>query len=129
MSPCASRHEPKDVVARLIEILSGDRPLAAADDVLDRGVVIHVDGADTHRGRGRWKRWVHLMRERGGLSGLRFEPAAMEVTADLVRVTFRWSGELRRGGERRRSPTINTVQYRVTDGRIVEIWTHTANYV
>ena len=124
-----SAHDGRTVVARLIEVLSGDKTLAEADACLDRDVVIHVDDAETHRGLGLWKRWVHLMRERGRLRDLRFEPATVDVTGDLVRVTFRWAGQPRRGGETGRPRTTNTVQYRVTDGSITEIWTRKANYV
>ena len=114
-------------VTRVIEMLSGDRPLGPAEAWLDRLVVIHVDDAETHRGLGLWKRWVHLMRQRGRLRDLRFEAEAVDVEGDLVRVTFRWAGQVRRGHAGRR--TINHVQYRVTDGRVIEIWTRKANYV
>ena len=87
------------VVARLIAVLSGDRPLAEVGACLDPHVVIHVDDAETHRGIGLWKRWVHLMRERGRLRDLRFVPVAMDVAGDVVDVTFRWSGEPRRSEE------------------------------
>jgi hypothetical protein len=123
-------HDTADaVVARVIALLSGDRALALADEWLDREVIIHVDDAETHRGLGLWKRWVHLMRERGRLRNLRFEPASTDVRDDLVRVTFRWSGTPRRGRDSGRPRTLNTVQYRVRDGSVVEIWTRKANYV
>lgn len=124
-----SEGDGRPVVSRLIAVLSGDQPLAAAGACLDRHVVIHVDDSETHQGLALWKRWVHLMRERGRLRGLRFEPATMAVTGDLVRVTFHWSGQPRRGRGSGRPRTINTVQYRVSDGRIAEIWTRKANYV
>jgi hypothetical protein len=129
MSRSASGYDVPAVVGRLIEILSGDRALGEADGCLDRGVVIHVDDAETHRGIALWKRWVHLMRERGRLRGLRFDPAAVDVTGDVVRVTFRWSGEIGRGRDSGRPATVNTVRYRVRDGSITEIWTRKANYV
>jgi ketosteroid isomerase-like protein len=129
MSRFVSHDTAEEVVARVIALLSGEGTLARADQCLDREVVIHVDDAETHRGIGLWKRWVHLMRERGRLRDLRFEPATVEVSGDLVRVTFRWSGERRRGRETGRPRTTNTVQYRVKDGRVVEIWTRKANYV
>jgi hypothetical protein len=125
----AAELDARTVVARLIAVLSGDGPLADAEACLDRAVVIHVDGAETHRGIVLWKRWVHLMRERGRLRDLRFEPDTMHVTADVVAVTFRWSGTVRGVRDAARPRTINRVQYRVQDGRIVEIWTHKANYV
>lgn len=117
------------VVARLIAVLSGDRPIAEVGACLDPDVVIHVDAAETHRGIGLWKRWVHLMRERGRLRDLRFVPVAMDVAGDVVDVTFRWSGEPRRGRSSGREPTVNRVRYRVAGARIGEIWTHKANYV
>ncbi len=129
MSRSVSPHEAPEVVGRLIQILSGDETLAAAGECLDHGVVIHVDDSEIHHGVALWKRWVHLMRERGRLRDLRFDPAAMGVTGDLVRVTFRWSGEIRRGRDTGRPRTVNTVQYRVQDGSITEIWTRKANYV
>lgn len=132
MSRPVSQREAREVVSHLIQMLSGDKPLAEADECLDRAVVIHVDDAEIHRGVALWKRWVHLMRECGRLQDLRFEPATMDVTGDvtgdLVRVTFRWSGETRRGRETGRPRTSNRVQYRVQDGRITEIWTRKANY-
>ena len=97
MSRPASRLETPEAVARIIELLSGDRPLDAAEACLDPAVIIHVDGVETHRGLPLWKRWVHLMRERGRLRDLRFERQAVDVDGDLVRVTFRWSGRERRG--------------------------------
>jgi ketosteroid isomerase-like protein len=117
------------VVLRLLEILSGDRPLAEAGQCLDPAVVIHVDDGETWRGIPVWKRWVHLMRERGRLADLRFEPLAVDVTVDVVWVTFRWAGRLRRGREAGRPRTTNTVGYRLRDGIITEIWTRKANYV
>ena len=117
------------VVTRLIAVLSGDRPLGEVGACLDRDVVIHVDDGDTHRGIGLWKRWVHLMRERGRLRDLRFVPVAMDVAGDVVDVTFHWSGESRRGRPSGRVPTVNRVRYRVTGERISEIWTRKANYV
>jgi SnoaL-like protein len=117
------------VVARLIAVLSGDRPIGEVGACLDPHVVIHVDDAETHRGIGLWKRWVHLMRERGRLEDLRFVPVAVDVAGDVVDVTFRWSGELRRGRPSGREPTVNRVRYRVKGACIGEIWTHKANYV
>jgi hypothetical protein len=136
MSPSAEAHrrvsaEPAlpEAVRQVIQTLSGDRPLAAAGECLDAGVVIHVDGGEVHRGLGLWKRWVHLMRERGRLRGLRFEPASVEAVGDRVRVVFRWSGERRRGGDPRRPVAVNVVEYRVEGSRVAEIWTRKANYV
>jgi hypothetical protein len=130
MSPPASRPpELPAVVEGVIRLLSGDRALAGAGECLARDVVIHVDDAEVHRGIGLWKRWVHLMRERGRLRDLRFDPATADVTGDRVRVTFRWSGSARRGRETGRPRTVNTVQYRVQSGRVAEIWTRKANYV
>jgi hypothetical protein len=119
--------DPTTVVARVIAVLSGDRALGEVAGCLDRDVLIHVDEGETHRGIGLWKRWVHLMRERGRLAGLRFEPLATEVAGDVVSVTFRWSGRARRAG--RRPPSTNRVRYRVAGDRVVEIWTGKANYV
>ena len=124
-----SDDDPRAVVARVIELLSGDRPLSAAGTCLDRDVVIHVDDGETHRGLGLWKRWVHLMRERGRLHDLRFVPLTTDVAGDLVQVTFRWAGAPRRGGSAVRTPTVNTVRYRVGNGSVGEIWTRKANYV
>jgi hypothetical protein len=129
MAATASELGARQVVARLIAVLSGDVPLAGVDACLDRDVVIHVDGAETRRGIGLWKRWVHLMRERGRLRDFRFEPDTMDVTNGVVAVTFRWSGGLRRGRDAGRGRTLNHVRYRVEDDRIVEIWTRKANYV
>lgn len=129
MSRPGSALSADPVVWRLIEILSGDRPLAEAPACLDPGVLIHVDDGQAWRGIPIWKRWVHLMRVRGRLDGLRFEPVAVDVTVDVTWVTFRWSGRLRRGRETGRPRTINTVGYRVRDGVIAEIWTRKANYV
>jgi len=129
MKPVASEDAALAAVGRLIQVLSGDRPLAEAGRCLDPGVAIHVDDGEIHRGIGLWKRWVHLMRERGRLRNLRFEPAGVDVGGDLVTVTFRWSGETRRGRATGRSPTVNTVRYRVGGGIVTEIWTRKANYV
>jgi hypothetical protein len=121
--------EPNALVAGVIAVLSGDRPLAAVAGCLTPDVVIHVDEAETHRGIGLWKRWVHLMRERGRLADLRFVPIATRMDGDVTSVTFRWAGQARRGRRRRHEPTVNHVRYRVAGERISEIWTRKANYV
>ncbi|MGH6689247.1 MAG: nuclear transport factor 2 family protein [Gammaproteobacteria bacterium] len=125
----ASELEARTAVTRVIAVLSGDTPLAGVEACLDRDVIIHVDGSETHRGIALWKRWVHLMRERGRLHDLRFEPEMTEVTDGVVDVTFQWSGGVRRGRDTGRPRTLNHVRYRVEDDRIVEIWTRKANYV
>jgi SnoaL-like domain len=117
------------VVSRVIAALSGDTALAEAGGFLERDVLIHVDDGESHRGLGLWKRWVHLMRERGRLGDLRFEPVTTVVDGDLVTVTFHWSGRSRRGRSGRRPPTTNLVRYRVAGDRVAEIWTRKANYV
>lgn len=129
MGPAAHEAVARAAVAGVIAGLSGDVPLADADAFLDRDVIIHVDGSETHRGIGLWKRWVHLMRERGRLRDLRFEPETTTVTDGVIEVTFRWSGVARRGRVTGRPRTLNRVSYRVVDDRIVEIWTRKANYV
>lgn len=125
----AGELEARTAVARVIAALSGDVPLAGVEACLDRDVIIHVDGSETHRGIGLWKRWVHLMRERGRLDDLRFEPDTMAITDGVIDVTFRWSGVPRRGRDAGQPRTLNHVRYRVEDDRIVEIWTRKANYV
>lgn len=117
------------VVSRVIAALSGDTALAEAGGFLERDVVIHVDDGETHRGIALWKRWVHLMRERGRMSDLRFEPMTTAVDGDVVTVKFHWSGRPRHGRNGQRPPTTNLVRYRVAGDRIAEIWTRKANYV
>jgi hypothetical protein len=129
MSPSARPLDAEPAVARLIDVLSGDRPLGDADACLDRDVIIHVDDAETWRGIAIWRRWIHLMRARGRLDSLRFEPLTVDAAAGVTWVTFQWSGRPRGGRAASGPPTVNRVGYRMRDGIIVEIWTRKANYV
>lgn len=109
------------LVLRLADVISGREPVAAVDDVLATGVVAHLDGLKV-RGTKTWRTWLGFLRSQPGMSDLELVDTRTAMEADG---TIALHGKWRAGG--RESDEVSA-WYKVRDGRIVEIWTKSANY-
>jgi hypothetical protein len=120
----------KEVVLRVIEMLSGARSREEASDYIDPLVTIHVDSA-THRGIEMWHKWVYLLRNSGHLRDLRFLPCELYLDAEdpsVVNVIGSWVGFGRFDGLPRTAPNPSYFRYRLESNHIVELWTRRSNY-
>jgi hypothetical protein len=111
------------VVLRLAEIIAGRADIDASDALLDERVVSHLD-AWTATGRPAWRAWLRFLRSRRRAAGFDLVDVSAEVLADgRIRLSGRW-----------RTPDgvaddLASATYRLSGGRIVEIWTTRRNYV
>ena len=111
------------LITRLLAVISGQAPMAEAEQLLAPDVISHMDRW-TVRGTGVWYDWLAFIRSKttGG------------VTAELDRMvtnedgTITAYGGLRPAGAPLSSRQEHHATYRVTDGRIAEVWTTRGNY-
>jgi len=107
-------------------ILSGDTPIEAGIELMAPNVIAHVDGW-RFEGINVWANWIQYLRTRGCVAEptLLLDELLVEQDASIT-ARGRWKG-LRDGG-----PVIShpcTATYRLTGGRIAEIWSTRRNYV
>jgi flavin-dependent dehydrogenase len=118
----AGAREAEAVVLRLSDVISGRLPLDTIDTLLDPHVVSHLDGIKV-KGTKTWKTWLGSLRDRKGMDDLELvEPRCVLEADGRITLLGRWQA----GG---RSSDEVSATYRVSDGRVVEIWTKSANYV
>ena len=109
------------LVARLLEVIGGDAPLAEALDLLAPDVVCHMD-AYTVCGTDVWFDWLEFIQSRA-TSELRVDVDRIVTEADGRITAFGW---LRTADGRTRQR--NQATYRIQGGRIAEVWTNRGNY-
>ena len=124
VAPDRARPEDEALVRRLMTVIAGRAPLREAERILAPDVLCHMDRFST-RGTETWGQWVTFIRSRG-VDDL--EPLIDRVTANAdgtVTAHGRFRG--RRGG-RAVEGAEGGATYRISGGRIVEIWTRRQNY-
>ena len=115
------RSPDETLVARLLEVISGDAPLAEALELLAPDVVSHMEEY-TVRGTDVWFDWLAFIRSRAR-GRLRVDVDRLVTHPDGRITAFGW---LRMADNRTRQE--NRAVYRLDGGRIVEIWTNRGNY-
>lgn len=124
----ADSESAKEIVRRLLRVLSRELPLAEAEILLDENLCAFMDGRQIGRGRDSWFRWVQFLHYNADkkMSALAIQIERMEVDGDVVSVFAKWRGSF--GGEARFSET-GEVRYQIRGDKIVRIWTHKKNYI
>ncbi len=111
------------LVARLLEVISGDAAMPEAADLLAPDVVCHMDDYSV-RGIDVWYDWVEFLRRRAGGS-VRVDVDHVTTHPDGTITAYGW---LRAAGRPNRTQQQNEASYRLEAGRIAEIWTTRQNY-
>lgn len=112
-------------VARLTTILSGELPIQAGSEIIAPDVAVYVDGWQ-FEGINVWANWIDYLRTRDRVADPTLLVDELEVRPDArVTVRGRWQG-VRDGCVATSKPGEAT--YRLSEGRIVEIWSTRSNY-
>ena len=117
------RSADEALVVRLLAVISGDAPMAEAEQLLAPDVISHMDQW-TVRGITVWYDWLEFL-----LSNVEGN-----VTVVLDRLVTREDGTITAYGNlRTANPPFSSRQehqatYRLENGRIVEVWTTRGNY-
>ena len=116
-----TRSRDEALVARLLDVISGDAPMADALEILAPNVISHMDEY-TVRGTDVWFDWLEFLRSR----------ARGELRVDVDRIVTNPDGTISAFGWLRtadsRTPQENQALYRLEGGRIIEVWTTRGNY-
>ena len=117
------RSADEALVVRLLAVISGDAPMAEAEQLLAPDVISHMDQW-TVRGITVWYDWLEFLRSK--VEG--------HVTVVLDRLVTREDGTITAYGNLRTanapfaSRQEHQATYRLENGRIVEVWTTRGNY-
>jgi hypothetical protein len=112
-------------VARLTTILSGELPIHAGAELIAPDVAVYVDDWQ-FEGINVWANWIDYLRTRDRVAEPTLLVDELEVRPDaMVTVRGRWQG-LRNG--RVATSRQGEATYRLSQGRIVEIWSTRSNY-
>jgi hypothetical protein len=111
------------VVARLLEVISGDAPMAEAERLLAPDVISHMDEY-TVRGIAVWVDWVEFLRSRAR-GDVKVELDRLVTGPDGRITAFGW---LRIASAPDRTPQPNQAIYRLKNRLIAEVWTTRGNY-
>jgi len=118
-----NRTPDEALIARLLDVISGRRPMEEARGLLAPDVVSHMDQY-TVRGIDVWFDWLEFLRSRAG--------GPVEVDLDhFVKHpdgTISAHGWLRIANARERTPRQNEARYRLENRHITEVWTTRGNY-
>lgn len=118
-----SRTPAEAIIARLLEVISGNAPLAEAASLLAPDVICHMDQY-TVRGIEVWFDWLEFLRSRVG-GAVRVELDHFVAHQDGTISAYGW---LRLANASERTPQQNEARYRLENRRIVEVWTTRGNY-
>src|SRR6185369_6874195 len=116
--PVVPRSADEALVVRLLAVISGDAPMAEAEQLLAPDVISHMDQW-TVRGITVWYDWLEFLRSK--VEG--------HVTVVLDRLVTREDGTITAYGNLRTanapfaSRQEHQATYRLENGRIVEVWT------
>ncbi|MGU9950784.1 MAG: hypothetical protein ACNYPH_00410 [Gammaproteobacteria bacterium WSBS_2016_MAG_OTU1] len=118
---------PSEVVRNLLQVISQQLPMSAADELLAENLQPHMDGKKIGHGKKSWFKWVQFLHENAAkkVTALTIEIDSINEKGHLVEVQARWSG-VHNGAKILSS--LGTVVYEVQDGKIINVWTHRANY-
>ena len=111
------------LITRLLAVISGQAPMAEAEQLLAPDVISHMDRW-TVRGTGVWYDWLAFIRSKAGGN----------VTAGLDRLvsnqdgTITAYGNLQKAGAPLVTRQEHHARYRFENGRIAEVWTTRGNY-
>ena len=112
-------------VARLMTILSGETPIHAGSELIAPDVVAYVDRW-RFQGINVWANWIDYIRTRGRVAEPTLLVDDLFTNSDAtVTACGRWQG-VRHGRVVTSKGACAT--YRLTQGRIVEIWSRRSNY-
>jgi hypothetical protein len=111
------------LVERLLAAVGGDEPLDDVVSLLAPDVICHMDQFTAH-GPDAWVDWVEFIRSRG-VENVKVVVERLETGADGIITAY---GGLVAGPVGRSVPHGGNARYRVSDGRIAEIWTSRSNY-
>jgi hypothetical protein len=117
------RSADEALVVRLLAVISGDAPMAEAEQLLAPDVISHMDRW-TVRGTAVWYDWLAFLRAK----------ARGNVTAGLDRMVTHRDGTITAYGnlQAARAPLSRRQEhhatYRLENGRIAEVWTTRGNY-
>ena len=124
------RRSPTDLVFALVQVVNGEAPRLAAQEILDPMVEIRMDSTN-YRGIDFWYKWIHLIRNCGRVADLRMTECRARCDdrdPSLVHLTARWAGTIRSRRMPGTAAADGEVRYLIRDGRIQKIWTHRSNY-
>lgn len=119
----APRSADEALVVRLLAVISGDAPMAEAEQLLAPDVISHMDRW-TVRGITVWYDWLEFLHSK----------ADGRVAVELDRLVTRDDGIITAYGFLRSaraslaSRQEHHATYKVTNGRIAEVWTTRGNY-
>jgi hypothetical protein len=111
------------LITRLLAVISGQAPMAEAEQLLAPDVISHMDRW-TVRGTDVWYDWLEFIRSK----------TTEGVTAELDRMvtnengTITAYGALRAAGAPLSGRQEHHATYRLENGRIAEVWTTRGNY-
>ena len=111
------------LITRLLDVISGDAPMADTAHLLAPGLISHMDRFTVH-GTEVWFDWLEFLQSRAG-GELRVDVDRFVAHPDGTITAFGW---LRTARSDNRTPQPNQATYRIADGRVAEIWTSRANY-
>ncbi len=115
----------EDRLDSLQDLLNGEVEMSQAWQCFDRDLLIHAGGMNG-RGIQHWFTWFRLIKRFGRVDDLQVDFEELTVQGDQVEVAMRWRGTR---AERPVVSNVASAKYRISEGKIVEIWTQPANYV
>ena len=117
------RAADEELIARLLQVISGHLPMAEARQVLAPDVVSHMDQY-TVRGIDVWFAWLEFLRSRAG-GPLQVDLDHFVTHPDGTISAYGW---LRIANAGKRTARQNEARYRLENRHIAEVWTTRGNY-
>ncbi|HKP14612.1 MAG TPA: hypothetical protein VJT85_01040 [Gemmatimonadaceae bacterium] len=111
------------LIARLLQVISGDAPRSEATHLLAPDVISHMDQY-TVRGIDVWFDWLDFLLS-NAKGNVKVDVDRFEHHSDGTITAYGW---LRVERSAERTPHQNWARYRVDERRIAEVWTTRGNY-
>jgi hypothetical protein len=119
----ATRSADEALIARLLEVISGDAPRSEAVRLLAPDVISHMDQF-TVRGIDVWFDWLDVLLS-NAKGNVKVDIDRFEPHVDGTITAYGW---LRVEDSAERTSQQNWARYRVDENRIAEVWTTRGNY-
>lgn len=115
------------IVSRLLQVISKQLPLKTAETLLDKNLSSYMDGKKVGSNKNSWFRWVQFLHYNLSkkVSSPKIIIEEIKEKGKIIEVTAYWSGQVNSSTKK---SSLGKVTYQVQNSKIINIWTHRANY-
>lgn len=119
----------QQTIRQLLSTIVDRSPISRLSELLDANMIVYMSGWKSTAGFLSWQQWVSFLRHSAkakGLENLDLRIESIVAEDDIIHAKARW--QAMKDGQLIESSYLACVDYQLSGGKVVTIWTHRANY-